>query len=146
MANPDATVANALVSDNSQYVNQREAVLTWSHISVECYPSISLFDRIRRRKPKVPPPLLDDLSGIARPEEILAIMGTSGVGKTTLLNFLSGQNDPRTTIGRGEVRINGYLTDRKERQNGSIIGHVQQHEPFLDLMSLHEHLIFQVCT
>jgi ABC-type multidrug transport system ATPase subunit len=70
-------------------------------------------------------------------------MGTSGVGKTTLLRVLSGQDDPRST--KGDVYVNGQLINRAQRLTGNIIGHVEQNELFVETMSLEEHLIFQVC-
>jgi ABC-type multidrug transport system fused ATPase/permease subunit len=130
------------VTDSSRAVN--ETTLTWSHIHVECrqkppyrYP----FGQTERKAPRI---LLDDLSGIARPGQVLAIMGTSGVGKTTLLKVLSGQDDPRTTVTNGDVLIDGRMTTRPQRLSGSIIGLVEQNELFVETMSLEEHLIFQV--
>jgi len=47
--------------------------------------------------------ILKDLSGAAEPGELLAIMGPSGGGKTSLLNALSR----RTKITSGTVTLNG---------------------------------------
>jgi len=121
----------------------KESVLAWSHVTVEITQPSTFFNRIRSgtdqpRRHR----LLDNLSGIARPGEILAIMGTSGVGKTTLLKVLSGQDDARST--NGDVFIDGCLITRSQRLTGKIIGHVEQHELFVETMTLEEHLIFQV--
>jgi ABC-type bacteriocin/lantibiotic exporter with double-glycine peptidase domain len=109
-------------------------VLTWSHIHVQCRQS-------KRKPPRI---LLDNLSGIARPGQVLAIMGTSGVGKTTLLKVLSGQDDPRTTVTNGDVLLDGRITTRSARLSSSLIGLVEQNELFMETMSLEEHMIFQV--
>lgn len=123
----------------------KEAIFTWSHVSVECRPPTrSLIDRLRRVPSQPARVLIDDVSGVARPGEILAVMGTSGVGKTTLLRMLSGQDDPRTVISKGDVFINGQRMKRTQRMSGDVIGLVEQHEIFVETMTLEEHLIFQV--
>lgn len=135
----DHRVLVSFVSRNES----KESVLAWSHITVAIAQSLTLFNRIWNRT--VLPPcqrLLDDVSGIARPGQILAIMGTSGVGKTTLLKVLSGQHDPRASSGN--VFVDGCLITRSQRLTGNIIGHVEQHELFVETMTLEEHLIFQV--
>ena len=121
-----------------------EAILTWSHVRVACRQLPTFWDRFRQPKQTNSRLLLDDLSGIARPGQVVAIMGASGVGKTTLLKVLSGQDDPRTTISNSNVSLNGRMTTRSERLSGSIIGLVEQKELFLETMSPKEHLIFQV--
>jgi len=47
--------------------------------------------------------ILDGVSGVARPGELLSIMGPSGGGKTTLLNALSR----RQHITSGKILLNG---------------------------------------
>ena len=120
--------------------------LSWSHISAE----------VKQQSHR----LLHDLSGIVLPGQILAIMGTSGVGKchtdlsrnkmpfysgkTTLMNVLSGQCTDSSLTTTGEVYLNGCLTTSIQRMTSGRIGYVEQHEIFVDTMTLEEHLIFQV--
>ena len=47
--------------------------------------------------------ILDQISGVANPGEVLAIMGPSGGGKTSLLNSLSR----RQNITSGKILLNG---------------------------------------
>lgn len=68
--------------------------------------------------------LLSNISGIARPGELLAIMGSSGAGKTTLLNTLAG----RIKVAKGDelngvVKVNGGHRDASWRRTA---GYVEQ--------------------
>jgi len=47
--------------------------------------------------------ILDDVSGVANPGQLLSIMGPSGGGKTSILNVLAGRIKP----AQGTVRLNG---------------------------------------
>ena len=49
--------------------------------------------------------LVQDLSGIVRPGETLAIMGPSGAGKTSLMNLLA--NRIKSGVTEGEILVNG---------------------------------------
>jgi len=59
--------------------------------------------------PKTSQEILDEVSGIARPGEVLAIMGPSGAGKTTLLDLISG----KVKYTSGTLLVNG-----RPRQKG----------------------------
>ncbi|EXB55275.1 ABC transporter G family member 11 [Morus notabilis] len=52
-------------------------------------------------------PILQGLTGYARPGELLAIMGPSGSGKSTLLDALAGRLSSKTRQS-GEILINGH--------------------------------------
>lgn len=82
------------------------------------------------------------MSGLARPYEILAILGASGSGKTTLLNALNMRNRGALTV-EGEVRVNGKLI-RSMEEITCMSGYVQQNDLFIGTLRVGEHLIFQV--
>ena len=85
---------------------------------------------------------LNKVSGIAKPGEVLAIMGASGAGKTTLLNALTFRNQGNLKLN-GDVKINGKLI-QNSNQLASISGYVQQNDIFIGTLKVKEHLRFQV--
>ena len=80
------------------------------------------------------------VSGIAKPGQLVAIMGASGAGKTTLMNILTHRR-PGTLKVTGEVRVNGTNMGRNINR---VAGYVQQEELFIPSMNTREHLIFHV--
>ena len=82
------------------------------------------------------------MSGIAKPGQVMAIMGASGAGKTTLLNVLTFRNQGKLRVN-ADIRINGKtLNDPK--QLAAISGYVQQNDIFIGTLKVKEHLRFQV--
>lgn len=61
--------------------------------------------------------VFEDFSFSVRRGEILAVIGPSGGGKSTLLHLLAGLRKPRS----GQVRINGDPLDRPRPQNGLVL-------------------------
>lgn len=57
-------------------------------------------------------PVLDHLDLVVAPGEHLAIVGPSGIGKSTLVNLLAGTLRPQ----QGEVRLGGVPLDRLDRR------------------------------
>ncbi|OXA64289.1 Protein white [Folsomia candida] len=84
--------------------------------------------------------ILKNVTGIARPGELLAIMGASGAGKTTLLNVLTCRNTGKLNLS-GERLINGTPVDRT--MLASISAYIQQSDIFIGTLTPREHLQFQ---
>lgn len=83
---------------------------------------------------------IDLVSGIAKPGQLVAIMGASGAGKTTLLNILTRRRPGKLKV-TGEVRVNGSNMGRNINR---VSGYVQQEELFIPSMTTREHLHFHV--
>jgi len=73
-------------------------------------PIIRIRNLLYRRGTKV---ILDDVSMDIKRGSIVAIMGPSGVGKTTILRLISGQLSPR----KGSVEVNGKLISSLSRKD-----------------------------
>ncbi|EKX38776.1 hypothetical protein GUITHDRAFT_115105 [Guillardia theta CCMP2712] len=101
----------------------RPATIAWTGITYDV--------RVRRTSPSsnkselVTKRILDNISGIVRPGEMLAICGPSGGGKTTLLDAIAGRIDgsKKGRTLKGEVLVNG---DRRNQAFSSIASYVQQ--------------------
>lgn len=76
----------------------------------------------------------------ARSGTLVAVMGGSGVGKSTLINVLNGNLKP----DRGEVYFNGYnLNDPEERKKiKGIIGLVPQEDLLIEDLTVHQNLYY----
>lgn len=116
-------------------------LLSWSNLTVKvpvkkprpCCPGNS-------KEPEPAKKLLDQVTGQARPGELLAILGASGAGKSTLLNTLAFRN----LFG---LKVEGKrLANKKAVSTTSLTavsGYVQQEELFISVLSVTEHLTFQ---
>ena len=81
------------------------------------------------------------VSGIAKPGQLLAVMGASGAGKTTLLKALT-QRDKRSLKVTGEIRLNGEIVSEAS-QLSKLLGYVEQDDMFIGTLTVKEHLKFQ---
>lgn len=84
--------------------------------------------------------MIPDLSFHVEPGEILTLMGASGTGKSTVLNWLIGELDP-VFSAKGELWLNGSRRDRlpiEERR----IGILFQDDLLFPHMSVGQNLAF----
>ncbi|KAF0972059.1 hypothetical protein FDP41_009755 [Naegleria fowleri] len=77
--------------------------------------------------------ILNGIDGIAYPGSILAVMGSSGAGKSSLLNILAGQVKPTS----GKVIINGLIVKQRLK---SLVGYVYQEDMFMENLTVRETL------
>ena len=80
--------------------------------------------------------ILSKVSGFAVPGELLAIMGPSGAGKTSLLNCLATRTSPTS----GELTFNSMAYSRSLQGK---VAYVHQQEMLLESYTPREHLLFQ---
>ena len=79
---------------------------------------------------------MHDLSFTLTNGELLAIMGGSGTGKTTLLSLLNGTLRPQS----GSITINGH--DISEPETKALIGYVPQDDLLIEELTVYQNLWF----
>lgn len=75
-----------------------------------------------------------------KPGQFLAIIGASGAGKTTFLNYLSGRDPSKNLEKEGSITINGV--DRSKFDYGKYVAYVQQDDVLYQSMTVKECLMF----
>jgi ABC-type multidrug transport system ATPase subunit len=80
--------------------------------------------------------ILSNVSGSAKPGELLVIMGPSGAGKSSLLDCISGRNK----AVEGELMLNGQPWSDATKRMAS---YVMQDDLFYETITVKEHLVFQ---
>ncbi|KAI5962532.1 ADP1 [Candida pseudojiufengensis] len=78
--------------------------------------------------------VLNNIFGLVKPRECLAIMGGSGAGKTTLLDILAGKNKDGEISG--SIYINGNKLDKKHYKE--IVGFVDQEDHLIPTLTVYE--------
>ena len=70
--------------------------------------------------------------------QLIAIMGGSGVGKSTLINLLNGNLKP----AKGGIFINGYNINKEQNELKGLIGYVPQDDLLVEDLTVFENLYF----
>ncbi|XP_052185165.1 ABC transporter G family member 31 isoform X2 [Diospyros lotus] len=85
--------------------------------------------------------LLSSVSGVFSPGVLTALVGSSGAGKTTLMDVLAG----RKTGGyiEGDIRISGY--PKEQHSFARISGYVEQNDIHSPQVTVLESLLFSSC-
>lgn len=86
--------------------------------------------------------IVDNITGYALPNQILAILGPSGSGKTSLLNIIASRQLPQGKEHSisGEVKCNDNKIDKTNF--GRICSYVMQEDILLDTLTPYECLYF----
>ena len=127
---PESSEYQLYYENSNQDVNSSSGLfLTWKDVH---------YTATINKKPKH---ILKGISGFANPGEILAIMGSSGSGKTSLLSILSNQIIPQRSIQiSGKVEVN--QVDIKTFDFSSYARYVMQQDILMPTLTVKEALIF----
>uniref|UniRef100_A0A1I7UKV6 ABC transporter domain-containing protein n=1 Tax=Caenorhabditis tropicalis TaxID=1561998 RepID=A0A1I7UKV6_9PELO len=85
--------------------------------------------------------VIRDVSGVAEPGEVLALMGGSGAGKTTLMNILA-HLETNGVEYRGDVTVNGKKVSKQKMRQ--MCAYVQQVDLFCGTLTVREQLTYTV--
>ncbi|KAM6548168.1 hypothetical protein CsatB_019844 [Cannabis sativa] len=136
---------NSPPSDHHEYYHRYKKTnynLTVTNLSYSTQlPSTSFFPLFS--KPKIVP-ILKSISFTAKSSEIIAIVGPSGTGKSTLLRILSGRivnHKNYTNFDPKSISINDHPTGHSS-QLKKICGFVAQEDSLLPLLTVKETLMF----
>lgn len=94
-------------------------------------------NELHKSEPKF---ILKNVFGVAYPGEVLALMGASGAGKTSLLNLLTQRNLSTVNAVSKTICLNGVEVNKHVLRK--IAAYVQQDDLFLGTMTVLEHLRF----
>lgn len=120
----------------------RQVVVEWKQlcawVPVLVMPSRSKMFSFNSRKLEDPTDrqVLFDLEGCVRPGEVMALMGPSGSGKSSLLSILGGRSTSRTS---GTVHFNGRVMDKPMKRK---LGYVTQDDILFSQLTVYETLYY----
>lgn len=82
--------------------------------------------------------ILDNVHGIVKPGEVLAIMGASGAGKTSFLDILARKR--KKGVVEGEFFLNGKsVSDSRFK---SVVGFVDQEDTLMPSLTVYETVLY----
>ena len=93
--------------------------------------------KIARKRGQAPSTILDGVSGSAQPGRMLAIMGPSGSGKSSLLNALVGQLEASQGLAlEGQLELNGGAVPEGRLSDLVPLAYVKQENLFYEQMTV----------
>ncbi|XP_046994893.1 protein scarlet-like [Schistocerca americana] len=105
--------------------------LTWRDVSVYAVSRGGFWRRsLQHRR------IVNGVTGVVRPGTLVAMLGGSGAGKTTLMAALAHRS-PAGTLVDGDIRVNGQPVGPGMRR---LSGYMHQHELFVGSLTVREHL------
>ncbi|CAB5150118.1 P-loop containing nucleoside triphosphate hydrolase protein [Rhizophagus irregularis] len=122
----DSTDLDNKYSTTKEVFNSKVPVsLAWKNLTYE------IVDPKTKKNKKI----IQNVSGIVKPGEFLAIMGPLGAGKSTFLDMLAGRKDPKNVSGI--VYLNGRPGDVK-----CVSTYVTQDDSLMGVLTVRENIKF----
>ncbi|KAF9920352.1 ATP-binding cassette sub- G member 2 [Linnemannia zychae] len=82
--------------------------------------------------------VLRDVSGLVKPGQVMAIMGASGAGKTSLLDILARRHKSGTVYGN--IYVNGRTISHSEYKR--VVGYVDQEDTLMSTLTVYETILY----
>ena len=82
--------------------------------------------------------ILENVTGAAKPGELLAIMGASGAGKSTFLDILARKNKRGSVSGK--ISVNGHDVSDSDFKN--VVGFVDQEDTLMSTLTVYETVLY----
>ncbi|KAK3842498.1 MAG: hypothetical protein J3R72DRAFT_368062 [Linnemannia gamsii] len=82
--------------------------------------------------------VLRDVSGLVKPGQVMAIMGASGAGKTSLLDILARRHKSGTV--HGNIYVNGRTVSHSEYKR--VVGYVDQEDTLMSTLTVYETILY----
>ncbi|KAF9428734.1 hypothetical protein BGZ94_001269 [Podila epigama] len=82
--------------------------------------------------------VLRQVSGLVRPGQVMAIMGASGAGKTSLLDILARRQKSGTVSG--QIYVNGRIVSSQEYKR--VVGYVDQEDTLMPTLTVYETIMY----
>ncbi|KAI9594039.1 hypothetical protein BDF19DRAFT_423796 [Syncephalis fuscata] len=82
--------------------------------------------------------VLNNILGTVQPGELMAIMGASGAGKTSLLDILAQRN--KSGEVHGDIFVNGKTVDNQTYRR--VIGYVDQEDTLMPTLTVYETILY----
>lgn len=131
--------------NKSNFKDNYNLVLIWKNITIEVFNSKNSHKKIKKNQNfnienSQYKTILKDVSGSVKSGELLGILGPSGAGKTSLLNFLSKKIETTYMKSEGEVLLNNIHLSKNDFS--SISSYVMQDDILESMMTPKEVLLF----
>jgi len=128
-----AKSSDAIIPISSSQNISRKSISAENSCTISCRDlHYSITKKIKGKK--ITTHILDGIDSVFKPGRLTAIMGASGAGKTSLLNYLSGEISKGQLSG--EVAVNGFPASAKDLKKVSAF--VFQDDVILDTMTVRE--------
>lgn len=82
--------------------------------------------------------VLRQISGFVKPGQVMAIMGASGAGKSSLLDILAGRHKSGN-VG-GNIYVNGRTVSHQEYKR--VVGYVDQEDTLMSTLTVYETILY----
>jgi len=122
---------SSLSTQVTQRASKNTMVLSWRHLFVDA--------SVKNDKKKSTKRILGDVSGMAGPGGVFAVLGPSGAGKSTLIDTLSGRTPPDRNV-RGAIYLDGQVASNVGLRAASAC--VTQDDVLPGTSTVWEHLLF----